>query len=277
MEAAVAPSEMRIRTGRRWAGNAVFLLALLGLLLCLGGIAGAWIIRNRVLAVGNAVFETTDEAFESVSGKLDRVKQGLERSHFDAGELSRIAGRFKSVQSDFKLESEPLLQILNSACQNLQSAEPWLESAETITSGVCRVTEAFVSSDFAVSRQESASVALARDLQVIAGSIADYLAQLESMRRELAALRNSGTVALQAIQALLDRMSALDGVVNRLRGGIEHIDAKVAAARVTFAERSRRFRRWTLAATLAASILPLWFGFSQGVVLAYGRRMARST
>jgi hypothetical protein len=67
------PMKLQNKT-RRLAGSGILTLAVLGLLLCLGGTAGAWFIKSRVDAVGDAVFGTADEAFGFVNEKLDRVK-----------------------------------------------------------------------------------------------------------------------------------------------------------------------------------------------------------
>ena len=166
---------------RRVAGNGIVLLAVLGLVLCLGGIAGVWVVKGRVDAVGNAVFESADKGFEFVEEKLERVKQGLERSRQSVGDLSRMAERLKSSGAEARQACEPLLQIMDAVYQSLQSAESWLDSAEALASGVSRVSEALVSSDFAASRQESAGVDVAREVQLFADSVADALAQLPSV------------------------------------------------------------------------------------------------
>ncbi len=250
------------------------LLAILGLVLCLVGIAGAWLIKSRVDAVGAAVFGTTDKAFEFVEGKLNLVKQGLERNRQSAGDLSRIAGRLKNAEADVRRESESLLQVMDAAYQEFQSAESWLESAHALANGVSRVSDTLVSSEFAASRQESAGVAVAREVREFANSVTEALSQLQSMRGELINLRNAGVLAREAVLVILGRVAALEQAVDRLDVRLGNVISKVEAARITCAEQGRRFRRWTLAAALAASILPVWFGFSQIVVMAYGWRRA---
>lgn len=257
------------------AGGGIFLLAGLGLVLCLGATAGAWVAKARMDAVGDAVFGTAGEGFEFVEEKLGRVKQGLERSRQPASDLSRIAGRLKNAESGVRQEWEPLLQTMDVVCQHLQSAASWLDSAGAFANGVSRVSETLVSSDFAAARQESAGVAVARDLQAFSRSVADALSQIQSMRTELIDLRNAGVLAREAALALIDRMMVLDQVLDRMGGRLDNVEAKVASARAACAEQGRRFRRWTLVATLAASLLPLWFGLSQVLVMVYGWRMAR--
>lgn len=46
---------------RRLTGHGTLLLAVLGLLLCIGGVVGVWVGKSRVDPVGAAVFGTADE------------------------------------------------------------------------------------------------------------------------------------------------------------------------------------------------------------------------
>jgi uncharacterized protein YukE len=262
---------------RRVAGIGILLLAVLGLLLCLGGTAGAWFIKSRVGAVGDAVFGTADVAFGFVEEKLELVKRGLEGSRESAEKLSRIATRLRIEETDVRQECELLLQFLDTSHQHWQAAGSWLDSAEVLASGVGRVTEALVSSDFVASRQDSTGVAAARDVQAYADSVADVLAKVQSMRGELIERRDSGALAREAVLALADRVIELERAMDQLAVGLEKVAAKVAAARTASAEQGRRFHRWTLAATLVASLLPVWFGISQTVMMAHGWRMAHSS
>ena len=266
--------EQRDRVSRVVVGNGIVLLAVLGLMLCLGGIAAAWMLRSHVDTVGDAVFGAADEAFGFVEGKLAGVKEGLERSRQSAGSLSRIAGRLKNAGTEVQQEWEPLLQNMDEVRQRLQSAQSWLDSAEALARSVSRVSETLAASDFAASRQESTAVAASREVRAFADSVADALDQLQAMRGRLVELQNSGVVAREAVLALIEHVTALEQLVDRLAGRIEGVGAKVAEARTTCAGQARRFRRWTLLATLAASVLPVWFGLSQIVVMAYGWRTA---
>jgi ABC-type transporter Mla subunit MlaD len=190
--------------------------------------------------------------------------------------MSRIATRLRNEETDVRQECELLLQFLDTTHQHWQATASWLDSAEVLASGVGRVTEALVSSDFGVSRQDSTGVAAARDVQAYADSVANVLAKVQSMRGELIEHRDSGALAREAVLALADRVIGLERALDHLAGGLEPVAAKVAATRTASAEQGRRFHRWTLVVTLVASVLPVWFGISQIVMMAHGWRMAHS-
>ena len=241
---------------KRSIGLSTLLLAVLGLLLCVGGIIGIWAAKSRVDAVGTVMLGTADDALAFVDTKLDRVKQVLDESRHRAGGISRIAERLKNAQADAKKECEPLLQVLDEVCQKLKSAKSWVDSSHAVASGISRVSQAVISSDFAASRQGSIGVAVAIDLQQFADAVADVLARLQAMRLELIELRDTGKLTRGIAVAFLARLADLDGRLANLAGRIENLDARVAATRASCADFGARMRRWTVVAVVMAKHHP---------------------
>ena len=274
-EPVLAPVEDRMNTVRRLAGHGTLLLATLGLFLCIGGIVGAWVGKSRVDAVGTAMFETADDALGFVDTKLDRVKQVLERSRHRVSDMSRIAERLKNAEANARKEYEPLLQTMEEVYQELKSAESWVDSSHAVASGIGRVSEAVTSSDFAASRQESIGVAVALELQQFADAVADALAKLQAMRLELIELRDTGKLARDIAVGILARVADLDGKLANLAARIEKLDARVATTKVSCADLGQRFARWTIVAAVVASVILVWFGISQIVMMAYGWRLRK--
>ena len=146
-ELALASVEHRMTILKRSIGFGTSLLAVLGLLLCVGGIIGVWLGKSRVDAVGTAVFGATDDALAFVDVKFDRVKEVVERSRHRVSGISRIAERLTNAKADARKDCESLLQALDDVYQGLKSAESWLDSSHAVASGVSRVSAAVASSD----------------------------------------------------------------------------------------------------------------------------------
>ncbi len=259
---------------RRATGYAILLLALLGLLLCLGGIAGTWWAKSRVDTVGAAVFKAADEAFGFVDVKLELIKQGLGRSRSRVVDLSRIAERLKNSNTDVRQECQPLLETLADIHQELKWAESWLDSSQVLADGINQISAAALSSDFAATQPDSKAVAVAREVHGLSASVADALAKLQALRAELVKLQESGVLARTVTLGIIDRVAVLDAKVADLSARIDQFDATVMTTRAAFAEQSRKLHWWTLAAAIALSFLPLWFGYSQIVVGLLGWRRA---
>jgi chromosome segregation ATPase len=262
---------------KRSIGLGTLLLALIGLLLCVGATIGVWLAKSRVDAVGTAVFGAADDAFAFVDTKLDHVKQVVEKSRQRVSGISRIAERLKNAEADAKKDCEPLLQALDEVHQELKSAESWLDSSHAVASGVSRVSEALASSDFASSRQDSVGVALAVELQDFADTVADALASLQAMRSQLIELRDSGELARDIAVGIVARLADLDGKLANMVARIEKLEARVGTARAHCGDLGRRFGWWTVVGAVIVSIVVLWFGISQIVMMGHGWRLARAS
>ncbi len=260
---------------KRSIGLGTLLLALLGLLLCVGATVGVWLVKNRVDAVGTAVFGTADDAFAFVDAKLDRVKQAVEKSRQRVSGISRLAERLKSAEAGARKNCEPLLQVLDEIYQELKSAESWLESSHAVASGVSRVSEALASSDFAASRQDSVGVALALELQDVADAVADALARLQAMRSQLVERRDTGKLARDIAAGIIARLADLDGKLANMVARIEKLDARVGTSKARCADLGQRFGWWTVVGAVIVSVVLLWFGFSQIVMMGHGWRITR--
>jgi len=130
-------------------GGGTLLLSTIGLLLCVAGIVGVWMVRGRVEAIGNSIFVAADESLVFVAAKIDRVKEALGKSRQRVSGISRLAERLKDEKADARKEAEPLLQALDEVFAQLKAAESWLESSRAVARGVASVSEAVVSSDYA--------------------------------------------------------------------------------------------------------------------------------
>jgi hypothetical protein len=258
---------------KRSIGLGTLFLAFLGLLLSVGATIGVWLVKNRLDAVGTAVFGTADDALAFVDIRLDRAKQVVEKSRQRVSGISKIAERLKNAEADARIDCEPLLKALDEVYQELKSSESWLDSGHAVASGVSRVSEAVTSSDFAASRQDSVGVALALELQDFADAVADALARLQALRSQLIGLRDSGKLARDIAAGIVARLADLDGKLANMVARIENLDSRVGETRARCADLGQRFGWWTVFGAVIVSVVLLWFGFSQIVMMGYGRRL----
>jgi uncharacterized protein YhaN len=179
----------------RLIGLGTILLSVVGLLLCLAAIIGVSRVKSRVKAIGDAAFSAADDSLGFVNLKMDRVKQALDKSRQRVGWISKAAERLKDGKAVVREECEPLLQALDEVFQQVHAAETWLDSSYAVASGVSRVSEAVVSSEYAASHEESAGIAIAKRMQELSESVADVLAKVQVVRQKLVELCDSGKVA----------------------------------------------------------------------------------
>ena len=261
---------------RRSLGLGTLLLSILGLTICIAVIVGVWMVKSRVEAVSNAALEAADQALAFVDDKLGQVEETLKRGQQPVTLLSKAAERLQRQKPEAKEEVTSLLrQLDDTVFQELKSAESWLDSAHAIAVGVDRVSEAVVTSDYAAARQDTVGMALAERLQQSSESVAEILAKVQSLREELAQLRDTAVVSREVAARLLARAVFLEGRMNQLASGIEKLDVRVSEIRVDVGDLKQRVSWWTTAAALLLTLLPVWFAVSQVVTALQGWRLIR--
>ncbi len=253
-------------------GFGVVVCSVVGLLLCLAGIVGVWMVKSRVKAIGNAAFSAADDSLDFVNAKSDRVQQALNKSRQRVGWISKAAERLQDETADARKESEPLLLALDEVFRELKAAESWLDSCHAVASGLSRVSEAVVSSEYAASHEDSAGIAIAQRIQELSESVADALAKLQSVRQELVALRDTGKLARTVVVTIVAHVADLDGKVANLSARLEKFDSKVAHAKASVAEVRLKVRWWIRIAAVALTVLMAWFGVSQIGMIGRGWR-----
>ena len=257
---------------RRSIGLGIILLSAFGLLLCLAGIVGVWMVKSRVEAVGKAVFTAADDSLGFVDAKLDRVKDALDRSRQRVSWISTAAERLRNEKADARTECEPLLHALDEVFQQLKAAESWLDSCQAVASGVSKVSEAVVSSEYAASHEESAGIAIAKRMQELSESTTEVLAKLQVVRQELIHLRDSGKVARAVAATVVAHVADLDGKLASVSIRLEKFDAKVTQTKASCADLQIKVHWWIRSAAVALTVLMAWFGISQIGMLGRGWR-----
>ena len=261
-------------SARHVTGYAILLLAVLGLLLCLGGIAGAWWLKTRVDAVGMATFNAAAEMLEFVGRKLDISRQALKRSRQQFNGLSRGAERLQLADANLRQECELMLQVLAVVRGELQSSADWLDSGIALADNVNRFSGTVLSSEFGTARHESAVQAVAKEVRVVSDSVGKAFDHLQQLHLKLLALAEGTNFSHDYVMDVVALVAKLDPLLTGLGDRLENLDEKVTTARECCAGYEQIFRFWTSRAAVVASILPLWFGYSQIVVGLLGWRRA---
>ena len=230
-------------------------------------------VKSRVAAVCIAAFSAADESLDFVNANLDRVKQALDKSRQRVGGISRATERLRDEKANARKESEPLLQALDEVFQQLKAAESWLDSCHAVASGVSRVSEAVVSSEYAASHEESAGIAIAKRMQELSESVEDVLAKVQAVRRELIQIRDSGRLAREVAASVVAHVADLNGKLANVSARIEKVDAKVERTKASCADVGMKVERWISIATVALTILLAWFGISQISMTGQGWRL----
>lgn len=257
-------------------GGGTMFLSLVGLLICLAGMAATWTVKDRIEIVGRAAFSAADESLLFVDAKLARIQEALDNSRRRVTNIANLAERLRDARADAKRDSGPLLQSLEEIFRQLQAAESWLESCHAVAQGIGRVSEAVVSSEYAASHQEAAGIALAQRVEELSKNVAEVLAKLQVLRQELTALRDSGKLARDVAARVVARVADVDERLAAVSARIDKLGAKIAKTKAACDDLRRRVHGWIIAAAAAIIAVLAWFGLSQIAMLRYGWRMLRA-
>ena len=84
-------------------------------------------------------------------------------------------------------------------------------------------------------------------------------------------------VAREVAVRIVARLADLETRLNRLASRIERLDTQVAETRGNVGDLKQSFPWWTTVVALVLTLLPVWFGVSQIVMIRQGWRFVRGT
>ncbi|HSI34439.1 MAG TPA: hypothetical protein VK986_12690, partial [Tepidisphaeraceae bacterium] len=206
---------------------------------------------------------------------LDRAGQSTERTRERARDLAKRAQRLGESKADLTAEAEPLLRAIDSAYHELQSAEPWLQASEAVVRGVQRVAESVAESRADAPPPSPPRAVTPEQLAEFSADLADAITRLDVVRQALIGLRDNRTLAREFAERTTARLATLDERLANLSARIGTSQLRVAVSRAACADLGRRVTRWIALATIALTLLLLWFAASQVVMLTHGRRLVR--
>lgn len=251
------------------------LFAVLGLLLCMAGIAVVLAGKSRLSDLGSAVFGTADEAFVFMETHLDQVSQSLAQSRQRISEVSKLARRLETSGEVAREELEPLRLIIGDVFERLKSAQHWLDSSQAIASGVHRVSQAMATSKAGAADEESAGVTAQRVAE-FSEAVADALAKLQAVRQELIEIHEKRQVARELAAAIVARIIELDSKLENLSQRIATFNERVSLAKANSYALGQRIHWWINFAGAMLAIVLVWFGISQIGMMKHATHFARA-
>lgn len=261
---------------RAWIGRATVLFSAVGFLICAAGVVGVWLLRARVEAIDHAVFSAAQRSLGVLDAGVERVQHALDKSRQRVRQISPALERLRNTAVDTRRESEPLLQSLEEVYQQVKAAESWLDSSQAAVQGMAWVSDAVVSSQYAATHQESASMALAQRVRELSETIADVLARLQELRGKLIELRDRGQLVREVAVRIVARVADVDGRLANVSSRLEKFGAGLANTKAALSDHQQRLHRWIAIVCLATSLLLAWFGISQIAMLRHGWLRSRA-
>lgn len=257
------------------AGLAVILLASVVLIICFAGIIGVWITKSRMDVLGDKVFDATEDSLAFMDEKLDRVERAFKNSHRRVELLAKGVTRFPQKDAEVKAEATSLLKTLDEEVfEPLKSAQTWLDSTHAVAVGVGKMSEAVVSSKYAVSHEDSVGVAMAGQLQDVSESVVEILTTLQEVRQQLIDIRDNMLSGRRIALTIVARLGQLERRMGNLCGRIERFHGRLVEMKEEIATVRGNFHWWTMFGAILVTLLLVWFAVSQIGMVLHGWSLA---
>lgn len=262
--------------GKRLTGLLLVMLGALGIVVCLAGIAGVWMVASRVQQVNSKVFSQAEQLIAQVDRRaaqtcdavggtrdlIDELKQTLRES---ATEL--LAERIASLP-----EIENLERRLASA---MERADGWVQ----VSASTAELIEQLLATIGAVASERNVDLKGSAGLMVTIRSARESLAnaseRLADVQRRLAEIRQKRDVNVNLSQIMklsLDILAKLDVVQEQIAAFRTRLDE----TKNRLGKLQDRIRVWVFVGHCLIVLLIGWGGAGQYCLLLHGWRILRS-
>jgi chromosome segregation ATPase len=264
-----------MRIVKRLAGIGLVVLGLVGIAVCLAGVAGVWVVGSRLQQVNSQVFGQADQWIVQLDRRVAQARAA-------AGETQKLIDQFQQALRD---SAKDLIAQRLTAIPEIDNLERRLAAALERADGLVQVSAAsaelieqlLATADAAAAdrhRERSVSSELMAGIRSTSESLAQASERLADVQRRLAEIRRTRDVDVNLTQIT----KLLLGVVSKL----DAVQAQIAAFRLRLDETRQRLghlqdriRTWVVAGQCLVLLLIAWGGAGQYCLLVYGWQILR--
>jgi hypothetical protein len=245
----------------------ILIVALLVIVLSLGGIFGAWWLSSTVSDVTLKVFsvvKTGTEVVDAAAGRVDTLIQTARSEVQQAGEtVNTVAGNLQENHPVLTALSERLETRLGPAVDKIQEAiAPAHDALVTVSTAL-----SFANSISFIQERAPRLEQLEQTTTRLSALAADVLQFRTTLRT--AVTEKADQLTQQAASSLTDLASRIDGGLASIQSDVQALQSEITALQARFqALQSSLLVTYNLAA-LAATLLCLWVIYSQIVVIRH--------
>ena len=253
-------------TIKRILAVVVMIFSVLVLLLSLTGIAGTWIVRNR-LNTDLVDIVTTAEA------RVSATKQGLDRLE---AVLAQARSHITTVEQDVQAfgadleQNRPLLAAISDKL-GLNLA-PLLDSAREIMTTVRETVVAVDSAIEAINAIPFVSVPVPEleSVKKLSQDVDNFRTEVQNLRTAIEQRRSE--IIGGAISFVTTPTSQLGSALDEMQAAISDYSQQLSGVQEELAAFKSAIRRWLTWTAVISTLILLWLVFSQSVLLVLGWR-----
>ena len=253
-------------TIKRILAVVVMIFSVLVLLLSLTGIAGTWIVRNRL---------NTDlvDIVTAAEARVSATKQGLDRLE---AVLAQARSHITTVEQDVQAfgadleQNRPLLAAISDKL-GLNLA-PLLDSAREIMTTVRETVVAVDSAIEAINAIPFVSVPVPEleSVKKLSQDVDNFRTEVQNLRTAIEQRRSE--IIGGAISFVTTPTSQLGSALDEMQAAISDYSQQLSGVQEELAAFKSAIRRWLNWTAVISTLILLWLVFSQSVLLVLGWR-----
>ena len=253
-------------TIKRILAVVVMIFSVLVLLLSLTGIAGTWIVRNRL---------NTDlvDIVTAAEARVSATKQGLDRLE---AVLAQARSHITTVEQDVQAfgadleQNRPLLAAISDKL-GLNLA-PLLDSAREIMTTVRETVVAVDSAIEAINAIPFVSVPVPEleSVKKLSQDVDNFRTEVQNLRTAIEQRRSE--IIGGAISFVTTPTSQLGSALDEMQAAISDYSQQLSGVQEELAAFKSAIRRWLTWTAVISTLILLWLVFSQSVLLVLGWR-----
>lgn len=241
------------------------LLSIIGIVICLSGIAGSWIVNGslksgiskslsrleNVLKITENGFRRVDSSLIGVQEKIDNMSQGIIRAG-DGITDNTIARTFITAIAESEIESK------------VEMANDSIDQIHEMVALVNLVIETANGLPFF-----SIPILPSRDLLTIQKRLSEVQITIQDI--ELVSGGMKSGVTEKSVTSLTTQIAKIDGAVENIRNSISEFQYSVRTVNNVTAKYKANLSRWINLASIVLSIVLLWFISAQLCLYIHSR------
>ena len=260
----------------RVIGLAALGLGGIGLAGCLAALIGIWAVRPSFLRSSVELLDTADGGLKLVSEKTTRADELLKaiRGIVDpvTGKILKLAEKGERTPDDEK----ELKRIEEALTRRLGQVDALAEQTETAVAFLNR-TPQLTKSLRLPTLQGVASRAPTETTQDSSKALSRLAKVLESARESLAKFREDKQVQKEIVDAVVRLAREVDSELKSVESKLERVRQMAAERGKEVTDLRTAAPAWTNWAAVICSVVSVWMGLGQFVLLRWGRDRIRAT
>jgi chromosome segregation ATPase len=202
---------------KRFVALLALVFGFIGVVACMAGIYGVWLLGSRLEQTNDKVFATIDKGLASARNRIRSVQKRVNESKITTSEIGQNLRDWSTKQAKERLASQ--LDIESKAeilARHLQTADSWLERSEESIRGVQQVLE--------LGSLVGAPVDPA-SLEELLGKLTSLRSTLQQTERTVNGVRDFA--AVKEGEAEDNRLARITKLIGRILVAITEIDTRL--------------------------------------------------